>query len=154
TALAAKLGKTVSLVNAATDKNGILVVFTDRSRAMYRASGTEPVVRIYGEETTPERLRVQEQAVQETLLELTQGPAAPGSDNNIEHTRNSLKDVKLFGIAPVLLMMPWWTGVAGLLISLAALYAVVDMPKPIWKPFFRAIRNGFGAKRRQRGDKA
>ncbi len=60
-----------------TDPTGVLVRFADDSRAMYRVSGTENVVRLYGEEFTEERLRAQERAVSDVLLELTLEPPSP-----------------------------------------------------------------------------
>jgi hypothetical protein len=59
-----------------TDPNGILVKFADGTWAMYRNSGTEPVVRIYGEETTRERLQTQEQAVATVLRGMLKTQAA------------------------------------------------------------------------------
>jgi len=70
-ALSAKLGKKASVMDATTDKSGILVEFEDGSWAMYRLSGTDGSVRIYGEDTSEEKLRLQEKTVQEVLLELT-----------------------------------------------------------------------------------
>ncbi|MFC1624710.1 transaldolase family protein, partial [Candidatus Omnitrophota bacterium] len=54
-----------------TDKSGILLRFDDGTWAMYRLSGTEPIIRIYGEETSKERLEIQQQTVKDLLIELT-----------------------------------------------------------------------------------
>jgi phosphomannomutase len=69
--LSQKLGKTPRIIDAKTDAKGVLVEFDDGSWAMYRISGTDGSIRLYGEDTTAERLSAIKKTLSETLLELT-----------------------------------------------------------------------------------
>jgi len=82
------LGKEVESFDT-SDPGGILIRFKDGTWCMYRVSGTENVIRIYGEETTKEKLNKQEALVQKALQYIVNGMER-GSVFGLMHTIEQL----------------------------------------------------------------
>lgn len=75
-----------------TDPTGILVRFADDTWAMYRVSGTDGSVRIYGEESTKDKLNAQEAVVEQLLVALTQKDEAKPVQNDGEGESDEVED--------------------------------------------------------------